>query len=586
MSYTYKIYPTAADLATQEERGKRCHEYSLGELAVGLGGRGFVPSGCELETTANLVVNVKNIFIINNGLRLEVYDTVPMLCVANARNELYMQFVYDVSNNVETFQFNAVTDKSVPANAIYLGTVITNDTICTKTISNDRQQVPASASPKIIYKERLWTVPESLPTLTTDMRYRVAGNDKIYVVNNGTSKLDYFDMKLFAWVNSVCDVPAGVLTASDSNATVFYQDGFINYLLRGTSPSLRLHRYHIETDTWFEITMPSGTISLQGGGTVTWTAKAGQRPLAIVDHYIYTISRFNGLTDEDPYPYKVFRYDVWEDTWLALLGELRGRFTASSTGYYYNNYSYMFSHPQMLLAYHLYPRLIGGGGGTWVPTATLGKINITDGTMITNHHQGLDNIDFPALNSESSERGGSVVNCGPYVYSMYQTRRLQYYSNFVITRHHKDSLVENVEWYPVEVMRTTKSRSTGSPSYYSVMLYPLSDGNGMLYYDLPNAHLSTRKTNPEYGSECSTGLVCYCAYIKFYTCTSASILSIRKSSLPNSKLVNITSWQTGKTVTAVEGDEIGIEVNEWIGSTGKQPYCDIEVEINGGTNYA
>ena len=153
MSIRYKIFPSANDIATTEGKGKRLYESNMAGWFESQAERNYVVSGGVLEgASSGLTQGIPPISVIISGRLIEVYDETPVILTDDSVNKIWIQLVLDLSNNATEYIFAVTQNDSVPANAVYIGTVTTENGNVIAIKLWDRHETPYSTTSQIIHE--------------------------------------------------------------------------------------------------------------------------------------------------------------------------------------------------------------------------------------------------------------------------------------------------------------------------------------------------------------------------------------------------------------------------------------------------
>jgi len=153
MPENYKIFPTTNDIASVEGRGNRFYEFSMADWLKSFTGRNFVYDGGEFSAPASgLTVTVPAVKCVIEGRLVEIYDSFDVLCDDDASNKIWIQLLIDESGNATGFQINAVSNGTVPENAVYIGTAVTEDGDVIEVELTDRDNTPYAITPQVLHR--------------------------------------------------------------------------------------------------------------------------------------------------------------------------------------------------------------------------------------------------------------------------------------------------------------------------------------------------------------------------------------------------------------------------------------------------
>lgn len=128
----YTLFPTVNDVATVAGNGKKLKEQNLAKWLDSMSGQYFVVSGGAFPgVIGSLALPIPAIKVVIKGYTLDIDSVTNVLCVANKTNKIWIQLTFDLSNNATGYIFAAVDDGSIPADAVYIGTAITDGSTIT-----------------------------------------------------------------------------------------------------------------------------------------------------------------------------------------------------------------------------------------------------------------------------------------------------------------------------------------------------------------------------------------------------------------------------------------------------------------------
>ena len=281
MSITFKIFPTANDIATEAGRGKRLYESNMAGWFEAQAERGYVVSGGELSIPeSGLTLTIPAISVAVRGRLVEIYDPTPVLLGDDAENQLWIQLVIDLSGNATEY-IVAVTQNGVaPANSVYIGKAWTESGNIVKVQTYDRDETPYSTTSKIIH--------EGTVELETGIEY---------------SRSELYWSSVFG---------SGSWTQKNPNTVNMACDGAKTYVNGGLyhtgSEHLINTEYDLENDSWNDYGLEQ--LSYNQYSAIT----------AIYDGYLYQLGgiRYIGSTGQTSTLVKTQRMDLDTGEWEQL----------------------------------------------------------------------------------------------------------------------------------------------------------------------------------------------------------------------------------------------------------------------------